>query len=222
LVIHLSLAPLLSSAYPETIASTRGEMPTMNVQLILQRKGKQIWRTQLRRVVSTLGRAYGCTIRIPSSEVSRLHCRLRIENDLVTVEDLESVNGTFLNGRRIRAVEIVRPGDCLALGPATFLVDYQLTPLALQQLGAGEEYVAVEPADDELEVVEDALPLVEALEEVRETPPMRKALAKVEETDEDMLVFDEGEEINLPEGGDLHDFLLELDDTDERDRKRRN
>lgn len=162
----------------------------MNVQLILRRKGKTIWTTQLRRAESTLGRALGCTIRIPSSEVSRLHCRLRIENDLVTVEDLESVNGTFLNGQRIRGVEIVRPGDCLALASVTFVVEYTLTPNALKELGADSKCAVLE-VEDELEVVpadDEALP----------------------------CVLDEAEEMHLPEGGDLHDFLLELDDTDER------
>jgi hypothetical protein len=168
----------------------------MNVQLILQRKGKPIWTTQLRRAEATLGRALGCTIRIPSSEVSRLHCRLRIENDLVTVEDLESVNGTFLNGKRVRAVEVVRPGDRLALGSVTFLVEYTLTPQALRHLGGAE--IPVLEADDEK---------LEALAEV---------VAEDADADPEVFVLDEAQQMHLPDGGDLHDFLIELDDTDER------
>ena len=187
----------------------------MNVQLVLQRKGKRVWTTQMRRSEATLGRALGCTIRIPSAEVSRLHCRLRIDNDVVTVEDLESVNGTFLNGNRVHAVEIVRPGDRLALGSMTFVVEYELTPAALRHLGGGEDYAVLE-ADDELSVVE----------EVRASPPAKvvpvvEALEEVEAEDAEMYVLEEGEEMHLPDGGELHDFLIELDDTDDRSKGHR-
>jgi predicted component of type VI protein secretion system len=192
----------------------------MKVQLILQRKGKRIWTTQLRRSETTLGRALGCTIRIPASQVSRLHCRLRIENDLVTVEDLESVNGTFLNGKRVRGVEIVRPGDRLALGSVTFMVEYELTAAALRQLSGGEDYAVLEE-DDDLEVVEEVSPppaksppVVEEVEEVQ-------AVEEVEDDDAELFVLEEGEEINLPDGGDLRNFLLELDDTDDRSKGRK-
>jgi pSer/pThr/pTyr-binding forkhead associated (FHA) protein len=175
----------------------------MNARLILERKGKRVWTTQLRGSVATLGRAIGCTIRIPSSEVSRRHCRLSVENDLLTVEDLESVNGTFINGVPLRGIEIVRPGDRLGLGSVTFVVEYALTAEALRRLG-GDEEVAVLEADDEPEVVE--------------APPAHaaEALEVLEEVGEEMFILDDKEEMHLPEGGDLRDFLIELDDTDER------
>lgn len=188
----------------------------MNVRLVLEQKRKRIWSAQLRRPEATLGRASGCTVRIPSSQVSRLHCRLRIENGLVFVEDLESVNGTFVNGARVRRKEIVHPGDRLSLGSVTFLVEYELSPEALRRLGGEDEDVILE-AEDELEVAEeaspsssDSIPLVEPVEEVEEA----------EEVGAEMFQFDdERESLNLPEGGDLRDFLIELDDTDESSQK---
>jgi len=187
----------------------------MNVRLVLERKRKRIWSAQLHHSEATLGRASGCTVRIPSSEVSRLHCRLRIENGLVFVEDLESVNGTFINGERVHRKEIVHPGDRLNLGSVTFLVEYELSPEALRRLG-GEEDFAILEGEDELEVVEeaasssmDSVPLVEPVEEVEE----------LEEVGAEMLPFEEPEDMHLPEGGDLRDFLIELDDTDESSNK---
>lgn len=182
----------------------------MNVRLVLERKRKRIWAAQLRHSEATLGRASGCTVRIPSSQVSRLHCRLHIENGLVFVEDLESVNGTFINGERVHRKEIVHPGDRLRLGVVTFLVEYELSPEAMRRLG-GEEDFAILEGEDELEVVEeassrsDSIPLVEPVEEVEE----------LEEVGAEMLPFDQQEDMQLPEGGDLRDFLIELDDTDE-------
>ena len=182
----------------------------MNVRLVLERRRRRVWTTELRGPETTLGRALGCTIRVPSSEISRLHCRLRVENGIVTVEDLESVNGTFLNGQRVRDIEIVRPGDRLEIGPVTFVVEYELTPDVLERLRAQEDYVV--PADDEIEVVgeessQQALPVVEPVDAA--------------EDDGEIFVLDDDAEMNLPQGGDLHDFLIELDDTDERERKQR-
>jgi FHA domain len=196
-------------------------IPPMNVRLVMERKRKRVWTTDLRGPEATLGRALGSTIRIPSSEVSRRHCRLRIENGVVTVEDLESVNGTFLNGTRVRDIEMVCPGDRLTVGPATFVVEYELTPEVLERLRGKDDYAILE-AEDEIALVEDtsdrptlappkkAVPVVEPIDEVEEV---------VEEAE--VFILDEDEVMNLPEGGDLRDFLSELDDTDDRSKKRK-
>jgi pSer/pThr/pTyr-binding forkhead associated (FHA) protein len=81
-----------------------------------------------------VGRAHGNAVRIPSSEVSRQHCRLMLEDGLVYLEDLNSINGTFLNGRMVRDLEVVRPGDRLGVGPVVFVVEYELSPEALDRL----------------------------------------------------------------------------------------
>jgi len=185
----------------------------------MERKRKRVWTTELRGPEATLGRAMGSTIRIPSSEVSRLHCRLRVENGIVTVEDLESINGTFLNGVRVHDIEMVRPGDRLTVGPATFVVEYELTPQVLERLRGQDDYAVLE-ADDEIEIVEEtadrpplsplkkALPVAEPIDQVAEASK-----------EEDVFILDAEEEMHLPEGGDLRDFLIELDDTDDRSKK---
>lgn len=189
----------------------------MNVRLVLERRRKRVWTTELRGPEATLGRALGCTIRVPSSEVSRMHCRLRVENGVVTVEDLESVNGTFLNGQRVRDIEIVSPGDRLELGPVTFVVEYELTPDVLDRLRDQVDQAVEEVMeDDEVEVVaeapaEEALPVVESKGEVE--------AKDATEEDAEVFVLDDDAEMNLPQGGDLQDFLIELDDTEERKRK---
>lgn len=201
----------------------------MNVRLVLERKRKRLWTIQLTRPESTLGRAVGCTIRIPSSEVSRLHCRLCIKDGLVIAEDLESVNGTFLNGKRIRDSEIVRPGDRLSLGAVTFIVEYRLTAEAQRRLTGEIDYEVVE-ADGDTQPVEDApeptAALVE-LEEIEEAPlqsttslmPVIEPTSEVEAIDPEVPVLSDQEELHLPEGGELRDFLIELDDTDEASKK---
>jgi predicted component of type VI protein secretion system len=63
-----------------------------------------------------IGRAEECDIRPLSDEVSRRHCLVRVEPDVVWVEDLGSRNGTFVNGVRITEKTKVFDGDLVKVG----------------------------------------------------------------------------------------------------------
>ncbi|HEY7428657.1 MAG TPA: FHA domain-containing protein [Gemmataceae bacterium] len=185
----------------------------MNVRLVLERKRKRVWTAQLRGPEAIIGRALGCTIRIPSSDVSRLHCRLRVASGFVTVEDLESVNGTFLNGARVRGVEKVRPGDQLTLGPVTFVVEYDPPTELLEFPKREDDYDVIVEEEDELEEA------VEEAPDPRRAPqslPIAEPLEELEAEVEEVLAADVDTDLRLPEGGELRDFLLELDDSKER------
>ena len=49
-------------------------------------------------------------------EVSRNHAKITSDEDIYKIEDLDSTNGTFLNGRRISIPEILKDGDLISLG----------------------------------------------------------------------------------------------------------
>lgn len=70
-----------------------------------------------------IGRAAGCDLRLPLSAVSRHHCLIRLEGGHAMLTDLDSSNGTHVNGQRISEVVRLRPGDCLRIGPTQFLVE---------------------------------------------------------------------------------------------------
>jgi pSer/pThr/pTyr-binding forkhead associated (FHA) protein len=70
-----------------------------------------------------IGRAADCDLRLRVSSISRHHCLIRLGPDVVTVDDLGSSNGTFLNGQRIRSQAELHSGDELQVGTVTFLVD---------------------------------------------------------------------------------------------------
>lgn len=106
----------------------------MNVTLVTVEGSKTPQRFSLRSEETIVGRREGCDLRIPSHSVSRRHCRLSFRDDLLSVEDLASANGTYVNGQRIAKAEILRPGDQLAIGPVAFLVEYTLTPAAEAKL----------------------------------------------------------------------------------------
>src|SRR3954468_15344539 len=71
----------------------------------------------LEREQVTLGRSLGADVRVNDSKASRKHAKIEVRGtpdfgsaDYV-VTDLNSRNGTFLNGRRINESEILRHGD---------------------------------------------------------------------------------------------------------------
>lgn len=69
-----------------------------------------------------VGRSPDCQLVIASGAVSRHHARIRRENDRVTVEDLGSSNGTFVNGVRLSAPAELKDRDRVSFGTvdATF------------------------------------------------------------------------------------------------------
>jgi hypothetical protein len=69
----------------------------------------------------TLGRQADCEICIPLGEISRKHARLKPTVDGVLVEDLDSANGTSINGKRIRN-GVLQTGDELALDTVRFML----------------------------------------------------------------------------------------------------
>ena len=66
------------------------------VHLDVVGRQSQIKRITLETSV-TIGRAKGCKLRIPSKAVSREHCRIDLSNGHVSVIDLGSSNGTYLD-----------------------------------------------------------------------------------------------------------------------------
>ena len=72
--------------------------------------------------IKTIGRAPRADFIVDAALVSRLHCRLTADrSDQLVVEDLESTNGTRVNGQKIdRAV--LRTGDTLQVGRVEFQV----------------------------------------------------------------------------------------------------
>jgi uncharacterized RDD family membrane protein YckC len=64
----------------------------------------------------------GCAISIPDPKVSSIHAKLNVANSHVTIEDVESLNGTYVNdpqkANRI-FFETLHDQDTFALGPNT-------------------------------------------------------------------------------------------------------
>lgn len=65
-----------------------------------------------------LGRGIDCDIIIPQRQVSRHHAKVSPGPDGAIIEDLDSKNGTFVNGRLIKGPVTLRDGDELKISLA--------------------------------------------------------------------------------------------------------
>jgi pSer/pThr/pTyr-binding forkhead associated (FHA) protein len=73
--------------------------------------------------VRTMGRTSGANFIVDAPLVSRVHCRLTVEGDgHVGVVDLDSTNGTWINGERIRAAPLCE-GNVLRVGRVEFVLE---------------------------------------------------------------------------------------------------
>jgi pSer/pThr/pTyr-binding forkhead associated (FHA) protein len=69
-----------------------------------------------------LGRAATCDVVVPDDSVSRRHARLVVGDEGIFLEDLGSVNGTTVDGEKIRAATALRIGAAFELGKTTVLL----------------------------------------------------------------------------------------------------
>jgi pSer/pThr/pTyr-binding forkhead associated (FHA) protein len=73
--------------------------------------------------IRTIGRAAGAQFIVDAPLVSRVHCRLTLSpKGELTVEDLHSTNGTFVNDRKVDDAVPLLPADTLKVGRVVFVI----------------------------------------------------------------------------------------------------
>ena len=70
---------------------------------------------------TAIGRSSECEIQVPDIRVSRKHALVFIDNSEYCLKDLDSENGTFLNGSKINKLTHIKDGDEIQLGDHVFI-----------------------------------------------------------------------------------------------------
>jgi two-component system, NtrC family, response regulator AtoC len=131
---------------PEDLASIP---PTRRVYMLVFESGSS-WVFELPTSGEiVIGRGDAAELRLRDNAVSRRHATMRIDDDAITLTDLGSHNGTYINGERLQGARALHSGDSLAICSTT-LVLYTSAPLTSHTRWL--EYPALrERFDEELE-----------------------------------------------------------------------
>ena len=124
---------------------------------------------------TTLGRGINNDIVINDREISRSHLRILRAGDALTVEDLGSTNGTFVNGKRISGVTPLQAGDMIGLGDTV-----ALALESAREEASLRELLPAEPADAPTPGPQLSYGLQPAPEPVPDAPPAPEPYAQQE------------------------------------------
>ena len=113
----------------------------------------------------TIGRTDRNHLALPAAVISSRHARIVEKDGRYILVDLKSMNGTYVNGRKITAPLLVKPGDRIAMG--NFVLEIEV----------GAE-IALETADEEVDDYNEDDPTIDRSNLARpgtrptEAPPM--------------------------------------------------
>lgn len=71
---------------------------------------------ELKDEKASVGRHEDNAFQIPEPSVSSHHCEIRRKGSDFLVKDLNSTNGTFINGEQVKEEAVLKPGQILRLG----------------------------------------------------------------------------------------------------------
>jgi pSer/pThr/pTyr-binding forkhead associated (FHA) protein len=111
--------PLQGPHYPRSLNHEQPSTTFIPLKLVLQPSGPVV---ELTRPDMIMGRHSQADVRLPLPDVSRRHCRFVFTNGAWQVFDLDSLNGVFVNGKRVAHATLC-DHDSLAIGGFRFVVD---------------------------------------------------------------------------------------------------
>ena len=99
-------------------------MAGSHITVIIRQEGEADVERKLEQGVFDLGRSEDCELCLEDISVSRHHARLHVSEDRIFIEDLDSGNGLWFNGRRVRTQTLV-DGDEIVIDPFTIKVEFE-------------------------------------------------------------------------------------------------
>ncbi len=128
------------TAQPEEMAWLEGQSGSVEGQRLSLQDGETI-----------IGRGSGCQIQVRDPKVSRVHASIRMEGANYRLKDLNSSQGTFLNGERITST-LLKDGDVIRIGETSIQFCMEQDAIATELgfepvvLPAGPQVVVPPPA----------------------------------------------------------------------------
>jgi ATP-binding cassette, subfamily B, bacterial len=95
-------------------------------RVLIEVDGKIVGERKLDKPILTAGRLSSNDIQVPSQRVSRLHAKIRWENNVWVIEDAESLNGLVVRGQLVERY-VLANGDRIHLAP-TAVIRFEVIP----------------------------------------------------------------------------------------------
>jgi transcriptional regulator with PAS, ATPase and Fis domain len=114
----------------ERIHGGPGGLRVLSIALVVIDGPSRGLRARIDGGKARVGTSEGSTLRLADRSASRIHCELEVHEDVVTLRDLGSTNGTFLGEVRVRDVD-VRVGASVRCGSSTFMIEAVQEPTFL-------------------------------------------------------------------------------------------
>jgi pSer/pThr/pTyr-binding forkhead associated (FHA) protein len=96
----------------------------------------------------SIGREEGNTIQLNDERISRYHCKILLDDQHLVLTDLESTNGTKVNGQSCQ-LKILRFGDLILVGRSILLFgDHQQIRARLSETNLLADKARAEPPSD--------------------------------------------------------------------------
>jgi pSer/pThr/pTyr-binding forkhead associated (FHA) protein len=127
----------------------------------------------------SIGREEGNTIQLNDERISRFHCKIQEDNDHLVLTDLESTNGTRVNGQDCQ-LRILRFGDIIAVGRSLLLfgTHEQITARVNESLTAVEDSRMVSKTDSgDFDLDPILAQSVQALRDLNQPPTLPERLS---------------------------------------------
>lgn len=173
----------------------------MDVDLVLFKRDGSRKIISLREDTTVIGREDDCDLRVPLTSVSRKHCQLSYNDQTLKLQDFNSKNGTFLNGKRIKDETIAKAGDYITIGPLTFQLQIDGEPREVTPPKPPKPKPKPKPVPKET-------PKAKIPEEPPKKEPPKEELPK-EEPEKEPDLDDSFPDINFDDSG---SFAAELED----------
>lgn len=100
---------------------------SVQVELVFVTANGRVRPRELKPGRYLIGRDTRCAMRVTSAEVSRRHCEITVDESEVTIRDLDSSNGTWVNAERVDRAEL-GAGDLISVGPVVLVVRIDGSP----------------------------------------------------------------------------------------------
>src|SRR5439155_20429038 len=108
-----------SAVIPRTVLGTHGAaMKTVTFQVLEGVDKGRLFRDL--PVPVTIGREEGNILRLNDERVSRFHAKVQLDSEDVILTDLDSTNGTRINGNPVQ-IRRLRPGDRVGIGRSVLM-----------------------------------------------------------------------------------------------------